>query len=173
MRWWDASERFDKLSHSIMWFQVFVYFLLSLWKIHKDPGWEEGAGCRAHWTESFPGETWRPRPRGRLLWASLSSLGTSPSRGKKKKNNYSWSFFPVLISVYNYTFISMITWLISVSIAGLSAQQGSLFTLLYARPKCHSIDSSNGKTDGVVTPSQAVFQGLCRDDCGAPSSQGL
>ena len=143
------------------------------WKSHKDPRWEEGAGCGAHWTESFPHppETWRPRPQGRLLWVSPSSLGTSSSR---KKNNYPRSLFPALIPVYNYTFISVITWLICFHRWTVSPTGIPFDSLLYARPKCHWMNSSNRKTDGAVTRawrSSRALQGWLRRSLHGVSSR--
>ena len=148
--WRDSRYLSSSLSH--------------FWKSHKNPRWGEGAGCGAHWTESFPHppETWRPRPQGRLLWVSPSSLGTSSSR---KKTNYPRSLFPALIPVYNYTFISVITWLICFHRWTVSPTGVPFDSLLYARPKCHWMNSSNCKTDGAVTRawrSSRALQGWLR-----------
>lgn len=132
MRWWsEASEGFDKLSHSIMWSQVLVSFLLSLLEKpqRKTPG-----GKRVKRVQS-PLDSHSPRPEDSALRADFSGLPWAlwAHHQVGKKPHYSWSLFPALISVYNYTFISVITWLMCVSIAGLSAQRGSLLAL-YCTP---------------------------------------
>lgn len=146
-----------------MRFQLFV-FERSLFpsptsgKSMKIPARKEDAQGKPHWTKSHSPKSRAPAPhthtRQTSLGASLNWQGTKSSR----KINCWWSLFLALISVYNYTFISVIMWFISVSITRLSAHRGSLLILYCMQsPKCHWINNNSSKTDGVMTMCQTIF----------------
>ena len=142
-----------------MWFQLFV----SEASLFPSPTFEESTipqvGKRVQSEDPTGQRVISPRPEDPVPRADISGLPwVHWAQSEVEKKNCSWSLFLALISVYNYTFISVIMWLISVSITRPSAQQGSLYTLLYAQPKVPN--NSDSKIDGVMTCARQSSRGF-------------